>query len=369
MSLINFDHINFCQENIPVSEICKENLNANRNVFHVQGRKAKAQIDLHKSYFSEQLNVSPDEIYFSGNSLSQKITIINLLILFYDLKAIYTSIYEHNTFIEYLKHLEKKRKIKLHFVEPGTFGEIDLQKLKEYLAKNTEKGLLCLSHANEYNGLFIPVKEIVKICNRSKVLFLLDLKSSIGKYHIDLQKLNADFATIDLLEHCGERNTGVFYMKQALNIDNDNYRTFKNSLKNTEYIDNFSICKLSNVFRHVNKNLDKYKTQCISIKKYLIEQFEENFDLKHVAHQYHKEGIYTLISYLFPEKEFGTLLAEKLDIEGILVSKIDFPDKINAKGDYIRFTLGADNTPEDVKKLITVLNQIKTNTQGLTNFY
>jgi len=358
LNKINFDHINACKRQDDFRETCKELFDANPDVFHFFGRKALAQIEQARYTFAGNLNVLPSELYFSGSSLMQSTDLINYLILFSEIKTVYTSIFEPKAFINHLKLLEKENAIKLCFIETGSLGALNLDRLKNQFSETPETSLLYLSHANEYSGLLLPVKEIVKICKENNVLFHLNLKPTIGKYKIDLAVLSPDFASVDLSEYCGGHNAGVFYMKQNLEVSDKIFHLLKKSFEGNENKDVFSICRMEQAYKYTEEYLPDNFEIISSIRKYFIEQFDAKLGLKHIAAGYHKEGIYTLLTYFFPETGFGNLLAEKLDIEHIACAKMDYPHK-KEKGTFLRFSFGKENTCEEIDKLVAVLKNIR----------
>ncbi len=356
MDKINFDHINVCDYNEQVELNCSKLINAQADAFHYSGRKAKAFIEQLRIDIAKQLNILPAELYFSGNYLNQSVHLINFLVLFANVRDVLVSIFESKEWLDYLKRLEKTGKIKLHWIKTGKFGEIDLAKFQEQLKLIKNQALVSLSHANEYNGLLIPVKEIAKTCRKENMLFHLNLKPSIGKYKLNLENLNPDFACLDLSEYCGGRNTGIFYMKQKINISDNIFHELKLNLQAIENKDTYSICKLNESLKKVNAHLNTNFKSINTIKKYFIEQFYHHFKIKNIIADYHKEGIYTLLTYYFPEKDFGKFIAQKLDIANILTEIINYPIK-QEKGTFIRFSFGKQNTKKDVDLLVLTINK------------
>ncbi len=354
MKKINFDHINICSE---VKTDNEKFPNANPDAFHFCARKAKALIEQCRHDFAQSLNTLPTELYFASNSLIQSINLINFLILFSDITDVFTSIFEREEYLNFLKNLEKTGKIKLHLIKTGSFGEIELKEFQKQIAKTKGKSLVSLSHANEYNGLLIPVKEITKICTTQNTLFLLNIKPTIGKYSIDLEKLAPDFAIMDLSEHCGGRNSGVLYVKQTVKISDSNFHHLKNILLSTENKDAESIYKLTENLKYTELYLTESFETIIDLKQYFTKQFRKHFDLEHIVASYHKEGIYTLLTYFFAETKFGKFLTEKLDTEHILTGKINYPVKTK-KGTFIRFSLGKQNTKQEIDLLILSIKKL-----------
>lgn len=328
------------------------------NSFHAEGRKAKAKIEESRNFFAECLNVNPSELFFQYDTHAQTKQLIDYCVLNLDIKHIVTSIFEGDPVLNYLNILESNNKIKLYYVKTSKIGEIDLKELDKFLS-GKPKSLISLSHVNKYNGMLLPVKDVLKLCQKHAALSHLNLNSSIGKYHIDIQKIKADFVSIDFSEQYGNKNTGVFFFNQSINIQDDAYHKFKKSLKENENIDVFSIRIIYNALYNSLENLQKNTEQIKSVRNYLNLQLNEHFGLKHILAQYNKKGIYTILSFFLPENLFSKYIAEKLDIESISVAKIVYPAKLyNEPGIYLRFAIGKDNTKAQVDTLVDVLKSV-----------
>lgn len=357
MDKINFDHINVCDNSKDAELNCNDLIDAQADAFHFSGRKAKAFMEQVRINFATQLNVLPAELYFSGNYFNQSVHLINFLVLFANVRDVLTSIFEPEEWISYLKKLEKAEKIKIHWIKTGKFGEIDLLKFQEQLKQIKKQALVSLSHANEYNGLLIPVKEIVKACQQENKLFLLNLKATIGKYKLDLENLKPDFACIDLSELGGGRNNGIFYISSKLNVPDLIFHELKSNLQTIENKDTYSICKLNEALKELNAHFNIHFKSINTIKNYFIEAFYRHFKIKNIISDYHKEGMYTLLTYFFPEKDFGKFPAQKLDIENILIGEINYPIK-QEKGTFIRFSFGKQNTKKEIDLLISSIKRL-----------
>jgi cysteine sulfinate desulfinase/cysteine desulfurase-like protein len=162
---------------------------------------------------------------------------------------------------------------------------------------------------------------------------------------------------MDLSEHCGRRNSGVLYMKQTIKISDSSFQQLKSIFQSTENKDITSIYKLTESLKHTEQYLTENFETIIKLKQYFTEQFRKHFDLEHIAANYHKEGVYTLLTYFFAETNFGKFLAEKLDTEHILTGKINYPVKIK-KGTFIRFSLGKQNTKQEIDLLILSIKKL-----------
>ncbi len=116
-------------------------------------------------------------------------------------------------------------------------------------------------------------------------------------------------------------------------------------------------------------NLQEYQKQIKELREYLISEFKRNFKLEHLLATYHKEGLYTVLSYFFQSSQFGSYIAEKLDINDISAGKIIYPyNEQERNGEYLRFSFGKKNSSKDVNYLVKAIkNLILSNHKNTVN--
>ncbi len=358
---INFDHIDSCPIDSYIIDESAEAMRkyfSNPNSFHELGRAAKAENEESRNGFAELLNVQPNELFFVNDSISQTKRLIDYCILILDIEHIVTSKFENVSVLSYLEALEQGKKVKLSFIETNSTGEIDITKFERLLDNDTST-LVSLSHANEHNGLLLPVKDILYNCQINNVLFHLNIKLTIGKYDIDIQKIKADFISFDFSSEYGIKNSGVLFLNQSIKIPDNTFYILRNTLKDDEQINTPSINAIYRTFSNSINNLQKYKEQIMELREYFISKFASNFNLKHMLDSYHKKGLFTTLSYYLTHEQFGNYIAEKLDINKIAVGKTNHPySNQTKKGEYIRFSFGKGNSIRDIDFLLSKLKEL-----------
>ncbi|MBN1253112.1 MAG: aminotransferase class V-fold PLP-dependent enzyme [Bacteroidales bacterium] len=360
MNRIFLDNIN-SSININESDIYRSCNELNSDFIDYFGRKSKAKIDEIRNYYSKILKTENNKIFFAKNSLSSFKSIINYSLLFLDIQQIITSEFENNNVLDYLKSVENARKIKLIFIETDNLGKISTADLEQKISKNNNS-LVFLLHANEYNGILLPVKEVSQICIKNKSIFYLNLDLTICKYDIDFQTINPDFASFDFKNLSRNTNSGIIFYNQQINISNKKYIEIRNNFIADENINPEILVKDVEIFNRALRNMEKNKIYIVNLKKYLISKMKENFNIENTLSLYNNEGLYFMVSYFLPTSIFGKYILQKLDIEGITVGNADYPNNNKiADNEFIRIGINEFNTEKDINFFISKLINLKNN--------
>ena len=103
-----------------------------------------------------------------------------------------------------------------------TIKSADLTEDYEVTVENIEKEItnktkvIAIAHITNTIGDVRPVEEIGKLCERKKILFVLDATQSIGHLKIDVEKYNISFMGISAHKMLGPTGVGVLYGKKEL---------------------------------------------------------------------------------------------------------------------------------------------------------
>ncbi|NMA67121.1 MAG: aminotransferase class V-fold PLP-dependent enzyme [Clostridiaceae bacterium] len=128
-----------------------------------------------------------------------------------------TSCMEHNSVIRPLKTLEKDGIISLSIVEGDNFGQIDTQKILDYI--NNQTRLIVCTLSSNVNGIILPIKKIGEIARTRGILFLVDASQGAGAEEIDVDEMNIDILAFPghkgLL---GPQGTGGIYVREGIDI-------------------------------------------------------------------------------------------------------------------------------------------------------
>ncbi|MDU7070597.1 aminotransferase class V-fold PLP-dependent enzyme [Campylobacter ureolyticus] len=195
--------------------------------------------------------------------------------------VVVTSPYEHNSVMRVLNSLDVKIKI----LKIDKFGHI-------FNFKNILKDakLVVLSHANNVNGMILPIGEIFEFAKKSGAITVLDAAQSVGLLDTDMKKLN-----IDLFCASGHKNLFGIQGVGILGIN-----------------DNFDIVNLKPIFEGGTGSKSEAQTQ----PNFMPDKFESGTQNAH--------GIATLragIEFINKTKRENILRHEK-ELKSFLINEI-----------------------------------------------
>ncbi len=121
---------------------------------------------------------------------------------------------EHHSNIVPWQILCEKTGAKLRVVPINVRGELDMEKLRRMLNKNTR--LVALVHVSNSLGSINPVKKIIAAAHEKNIPVLVDGAQSVQHMKIDVQDLDCDFFVFSGHKIYGPTGIGVLYGKEKL---------------------------------------------------------------------------------------------------------------------------------------------------------
>ncbi len=121
---------------------------------------------------------------------------------------------EHHSNIVPWQMLCERTGAKLRVVPINVRGELEMEKLRRMLNKNTK--LLALVHVSNSLGTVNPVKKIIAAAHEKGIPVLIDGAQSAQHMKIDVQDLDCDFFVFSGHKIYGPTGIGVLYGKEKL---------------------------------------------------------------------------------------------------------------------------------------------------------
>jgi len=190
--------------------------NVHRGVHRMSQESSKLYEDAHKKT-GKFINAKQEEIVFTKNTTeSFNLLMYSLLMQGFFQKGdeVLVSKMEHHSNIVPWQFLEKKKGIKLDFVELNTDYTLNMQDLESKVSSKTK--LVSITHASNTVASITPVQEIAKIAHDNGSLFAVDAAQSAPHMPLDVKKINADFLCFSSHKMLGPTGIGVFYAKKEL---------------------------------------------------------------------------------------------------------------------------------------------------------
>jgi len=189
----------------------------NPQSLHSFGYQAKKLLEEARSQLANLLNVEPNEIYFtSSGAESNNWALKGVAFANADKgRHIIVSKIEHPSILQSAKRLEKLG-FEISYLKVDKYGVIDLDELKKIIKKETI--LISIMHANYEVGTIEPIKEIAHIAKENNILFHSDGVAVAGQLPIDLKELGCDLYTISSHTFYGPKGVALLFIKKGTKI-------------------------------------------------------------------------------------------------------------------------------------------------------
>ncbi len=342
----------------------------NASSVHQFGQQARKAIDEAREKIANFIGASPKEIVFTSGGTEANNLALKGVVYANERKGkhIITSSMEHHAVLNPCKYLEKKG-FKVTYLPVDKYGLVDPEEVRRAITKETI--LISIIHANNEVGTIEPVAEIGKIAKEIGIYFHTDAVQTVGKIPVDVNELNIDLLSLSGHKIYGPKGIGVLYIRKGTRIEPliQGGHHELNRRAGTENVP--AIVGLGKTIEIAKATMEKESMRLTNLRNRLCSGIGEKIDYVRLNGHPGKRLPNTLnMSFEFVEGESMIL---NLDLEGIAVStgsactsgslepshvlKAMRVDPAVAQGS-IRFSLGKDNTEEDIDYVLEVLPEI-----------
>ena len=354
-----------------MTDVLKNNFGNPSSTYSV-GRSAKAVIETSRKQIAKYLNANSQEIVFvssatEGNNWILKNAVQNLKV-----QRIISSKIEHHAVLNTVLELEKQFGIELVFVDLLENGNINLNHLEELL-QDEKPTLVSLMYVNNETGNVLDIERAGELCKEYKAYFHSDTVQAIGKIRMDLQKLHIDFLIGTAHKFHGPKGIGFVFVRKGISLKplffgGSQEKGIRAGTESTH-----QIVGLSKALELSYDNLESEKEHILSLKNYLIEQLDKNFQGYKINGD-SENGFYNILNVQLPFSESVTpTILFSLDMKGIAVSRgsacqsgsirashvlAEMLSDEDLKKPSLRISMSHYNSKEDVDLLIEALKSI-----------
>lgn len=342
----------------------------NPSSVHSFGREAKAALEKARGQVAALINAQPEEIIFtSGGTESDNLAIIGVARAnAIRGKHIITSAIEHHAVLDTCKALEKEG-FRVTYLPVDAYGQISLADLEAAITDDTI--LISIMHVNNEVGTIQPIAEIGRIARERGVLFHTDAVQSLGKIPVDVKAQNIDLLSGSGHKIYGPKGTGFLYMRKGVRLKNLVHGGGQERKKRSGTENLPGIVGLGVAAELAAAEMETEMKRLAALRDKLIKGLQEK--IPHVRLNGHPtERIATNANLSFEYVEGESLLLS-LDLKGIAASSgsactsgsLEPSHVLTAMGlchelahGSVRFTLGKDNTEEDIDYVLEVMPPI-----------
>jgi len=182
----------------------------NASSIHHHGQETRAAVERARESVALLLSCRASEIVFtSGGTEADNLAIFGLV---RESDHVITSTIEHHAVLNACKHLEEKG-CEVTSIPVDSRGRVDPDDVKRALRPKTK--LITIMTANNETGIVQPVDEIGKIAAEADVYFHTDAVQAAGKIRIDVNKIGCDLLTISGHKIHAAQGIGALYVRKG----------------------------------------------------------------------------------------------------------------------------------------------------------
>lgn len=353
-----------------------QNTYGNPSSVHGYGREARTLIEKARRKVAELLSVSPSEIFFTSGATESNNTILFGNVLHNGIKHIITSPIEHHAVLHTVQYLEKMGWCKVSYVKLDPKGGVDLEDLENQTKKHPNS-LVSLMHANNEIGNLIDLALVANICKENQCLLHSDTVQTIGQVKHDLKNTPLDFMVGSAHKFYGPKGVGFLYSKNPIAPFIHGGAQERNVRGGTENL--HGIIGLAKALEISYAEMEANQNRTLHLKRLLIESLQQSIpDVVFNGYSNDVEkSIHKIVSITLPNSQNSDLILFSLDIEGIYVSGGSACTSGSLIGSHVlnelhpgsensvlRFSIGKDNTEEEILNAVAVLQKIYQSNQG-----
>jgi cysteine desulfurase len=350
------------------------NVFGNPSSVHSQGIKSKIAIQIARKRVAALIGSKPTEIYFtSGGTESDNLALKGICKSIRNNQKIknhiITSSIEHDAILESCQNLEKDG-FDVSYLNVDRNGIIEKNELIKCLTQKTS--LVSIMLANNEIGTIQPIKELSEIVHNfdKKIIFHSDAVQAAGKIPINVKELDVDALSLSSHKMNGPKGIGALYVRDKVKFEpiihgGGQELTFRSGTENVHGIVGFGkACEIS------MRNLKNNSQYMFYLRNFLIERLNKEIPNNKLNGSL-ENRLPNNVNFTFLGINGEDLLI-KLDEDGILASTGSACSTNRQKESHvlkaiglnheeitgsIRFSLGIENTIEDIEKTIIVLKQ------------
>lgn len=348
------------------------------SIYHL-GRVSREAIEDCREIVSTAIGCRPTEIVFTGGGTEAD----NLAVKGFAFAAagkgkhIITSSVEHHAVLHTCRFLEKQG-FEVTYLPADQYGMVDTGRLREAIRRDTI--LISIMHANNEVGTVQPVEKIGVIAKEHGVVFHTDAVQTFGQIPTRVDDLRCDMLSLSAHKIHGPKGVGVLYVRRGCRLLPllDGGGQEKNRRSGTENVP--GIVGLGKAAHLAMQRRDSgYAGRLLQLRERLQRGLEEGIpEIRLNGHPEHRLPNNLNYSVRYLEGE-GMLLG--LDMKNICASSgsacttgsLEPSHVLAAMGvsrewahGTIRFSLGKDNTEDEMDTVIEVLPPIVEHLRSLS---
>jgi cysteine desulfurase len=341
----------------------------NSSSVHRFGREAHAALEDSRAAIAGLIHARESEIFFVSGGTEADNLAMQGIALHNRAKGnhIITTTVEHPAVLNTCKALEKQG-FEVTYLKTDQYGQVKPEAVHNAIRRDTV--LISIIHANNEVGTINPVAEIGRIAKSAGIYFHTDAVQSFGKIPFDVQDLHLDLASFSGHKIYGPKGIGALYIRRGVQMGKLMHggRQERDKRAGTENLP--AIVGLAKAAELAHQDMAYNAHKIGELRDYFQRQLLARIQNVHI-NGHSAERLYNNLNVSFPGCESGALLMS-LDMRGIAASSgsacssgsVEPSHVLRAMGlptnviqSAIRFSLGKNNTKEEIDYVLTILEE------------
>jgi cysteine desulfurase len=384
MRIINMDHVAASALLPEVVEAMMPFLTekyGNPSSMHSLGEEVSEAMDEARSNVAALINAKDQEIYFTSGGTEANNWALKGVTFASRSRGnhLITSSVEHFSIMHAIKALEKLG-VEVTRLPVDKYGIVDPEDVEKAITPQTV--LISVMHANNEIGSIQPIGEIGKIARRHNIPFHTDAVATTGVIPVDVDALNVDLLSLAANPFYGPQGAGALYVRKGVRITPllDGGIQEAGFRAGTENV--IGIIGMGKAAEIAAVEMESRIAHLIPLRDRLLKEIPATIEeVDPVGHPTQRLPGNVSVTVKYVEGESMLLF---LDMEGVKIAsgsacisrslKVSHVmlsmgiDAGTAQGSLL-FTLGKDNTDQDVADVLTILPPIVQRLRDMSPLY
>lgn len=339
----------------------------NPSSIYSYGQEAKAAVEKARTKTAELIGARSEEIVFtSGGTEADNFALKGVAYANgHKGNHIITTSIEHHAVMEVCKFLGR-RGFTITYLPVDEYGLVDPDDVRK--AITTKTMLISIIHANNEVGTIEPVSEIGKIAKEAEVFFHTDAVQTVGHIPVNVDELKVDLLSISAHKFYGPKGVGALYVRKGTKLVPLMQGGEQEKMRRAGTENVPAIAGLGKAVELAGQEMDKEAERLVGLRDKLIKGFMDKVDhIRLNGHPTTRLPNNINVSVDFVEGESMLL---NLDLEGICASTGSACSSASLEPSHVllalglspeqahgslRFTLGRENSEEDMERVLDVL--------------